>query len=255
MPVSKKQNKSTVKSEKKVKAQKSKKIKPGHRLLGMISERDVHVSSWRIFRIMGEFVAGYEFLRHYKLAASVFGSARCQPSSKTYKEARKLGRMLAEAGFAVITGGGPGVMEAANRGAYEAGGKSVGINIQLPLEQRINPYVKESIAFNYFFVRKLMLSYASEVYIFFPGGFGTLDEFFEMITLIQTKKSHPVPVVLVDKKYWQPLLKWIDKVVYGKYKAIDKKDMDIYYLVDDAEEAFTLIKSMLTNGNGKSKKK
>lgn len=146
-------------------------------------------------------------------------------------------------------------MEAANRGAYEAGGKSVGINIQLPLEQRINPYVKESIAFNYFFVRKLMLSYASEVYIFFPGGFGTLDEFFEMITLIQTKKSHPVPVILVDKKYWQPLLKWIDKVVYSKYNAIDKQDMDIYYLADDADEAFSLVKTMLANSNGKSKKK
>ncbi len=233
---------------------KTKKIIPGHRLSGVIEERDVHVSSWRIFRIMGEFVAGYEFLRHYKLAASIFGTARCQPSSSTYKEARKLGKMLAEAGFAVITGGGPGVMEAANRGAYEVGGKSVGINIQLPFEQRINPYVKESIAFNYFFVRKLMLSYASEVYIFFPGGFGTLDEFFEMITLIQTRKSHPVPVILVDKEYWQPLLEWIDKMVYQKHKAISSEDRRIYTLVADAEEAFAVIKQMMANGN-KNKKK
>ena len=135
-------------------------------------------------------------------------------------------------------------MEAANRGAHNAGGKSVGINIQLPVEQKTNPYVKESIAVHYFFIRKLMLSFASEVYIFFPGGFGTLDEFFELITLIQTKKSKPIPIILINREYWSPLLGWIENQVYKKNNAIDREDMNIYHLVNTADEAFQLIQNL-----------
>lgn len=219
-------------------------ITPGHRIEKVIETHDDEISSWRIFKIIGEFVSGYEFLKNYRLSASIFGSARRGFEDKIYKEAQKLGYKLAKAGFAVITGGGPGVMEAANRGAYNAGGKSVGINIQLPVEQKTNPYVMESIAVNHFFIRKLMLSFAAEVYIFFPGGFGTLDEFFELITLIQTKKSKPIPIILINREYWSPLLEWIENQVYKKNNAINKEDMYIYRLVDTADEAFQLIQNL-----------
>ncbi len=236
--MSSKKEKKTKRSTKKVS------ITPDHRITKVIESYVEETSSWRIFKIIGEFVSGYEFLKNYPLAASIFGSARRGFEDEIYKEAQKLGYKLAKAGFAVITGGGPGVMEAANRGAYNAGGKSVGINIQLPVEQKANPYVRESIAVNHFFIRKLMLSFASEVYIFFPGGFGTLDEFFELITLIQTKKSKPIPIILINKEYWSPLLGWIENQVYKKNNAIDREDMYIYHLVDTADEAFQLIQNL-----------
>ncbi len=220
-------------------------ITPDHRITKVIEDKDEKISSWRIFKIMGEFVSGYEFLNNYDLAVSIFGSARRGFKDEIYKEAQQLGYKLAKLGFAVITGGGPGIMEAANRGAHKAGGRSVGINIQLPAEQQVNPYVRETIGFNYFFVRKLMLSFASEVYIFFPGGFGTLDELFELLTLIQTKKSKRIPIILVNKEYWTPLLNWINNQVFKKNNAIDKEDMDIYSLVDTADEAFLLIKKLI----------
>jgi len=205
-------------------------------------------SSWRIFKIMGEFVSGFEFLRQYGLAATFFGTARCLEKDKLYQEAVKLSQALSRMGFAIITGGGPGIMAAANQGAYEAKGSSVGINIQLPYEQRVNKYVKESRAFHYFFTRKVMLAYASEVYIFFPGGFGTLDEFFEILTLIQTKKICRIPVILFDKGFWQPLINWIENRLYKADKAIDKEDMNIYYLVDNANEAINLVKKLIKKG-------
>ncbi|MFN7088869.1 MAG: TIGR00730 family Rossman fold protein, partial [Candidatus Paceibacteria bacterium] len=153
-------------------------------------------------------------------------------------------KMAAEAGFAVVTGGGPGIMEAGNRGAAEAGGKSIGLNIKLEAEQRINPYVQESIAFHYFFVRKVMLAFAARAYVFFPGGLGTLDEFFELITLIQTKKiSEKIPVILMGKEYWSHIDKILKEVLYNEYKTIDKEDAEIYKIVDSAEEAFELIKN------------
>jgi len=164
-----------------------------------------------------------------------------------YQEACKLGSLLAKAGFAIITGGGPGIMEAANKGALEAGGRSAGINIQLINKQSTNKYVKESVAFSYFFIRKVMLAFASEVYIFFPGGFGTLDELFELTTLIQTKKIRPIPIILVDKEYWIPLLTWIEQELYRKRGAIAKEDMKIHCLVDNAQEAFDYIEQILSH--------
>ncbi|TSC74302.1 MAG: hypothetical protein G01um101444_328 [Parcubacteria group bacterium Gr01-1014_44] len=198
---------------------------------------------WRTFRILSEFVDGWQFLANFKKTVSVFGSARFPEGHRWYEEARKLGKMVAEAGFAVVTGGGPGIMEAGNRGAMEGKGDSVGLNIKLAMEQRINPYVKESTAFHYFFVRKVMLSFAARAYIFFPGGYGTLDEVFEILTLIQTKKiSDKIPVVLVGKDFWEPIDKWLKEEIYEKYQVVDKSDLDVYKVVDSAEEAFELIK-------------
>jgi uncharacterized protein (TIGR00730 family) len=193
---------------------------------------------------MAEFVEGWQFVTDYKNTVSVLGSARFKQDNPWYQEARKLGHLLAEDGIGVVTGGGPGIMEGGNRGAYEGGGDSVGINIQLPSEQRVNPYVTRSAGFYYFFVRKVMLFYTAQAYVFFPGGFGTLDEFFELVTLVQTKKvdKESVPVIVVGKDYWAPLLEYIEKDVYDRYKTIDKEDMNIYHMVDTAEEAFDIIK-------------
>jgi len=218
---------------------------PQDRIGKIVEDTDTKRSSWRIFKIMAEFVEGFEFLNQYDKAASFYGSARCGLKNKMYKEAAELAAKLSKDGFAIITGGGPGIMEAANKGAHDAKGRSVGLNIKLPLEQRINKYVDESEAFSYFFTRKVMLSIASQVYIFFPGGFGTLDELFEMITLIQTEKLDPIPIVLVGKEFWTPLLDWIEKRLYEKNKTIDKKDMLIYTLVDNADEAYTYINKVL----------
>jgi uncharacterized protein (TIGR00730 family) len=190
-------------------------------------------------------VTGFDFLKKYDLAVSIFGSTRFSRQSKYYKEAEVLAKKLAKAGFAIITGGGPGIMEAANKGAYAANGQSIGLNIQLPDLQRKNKYVKESESFHYFFVRKVMLAFASEIYIFFPGGLGTLDEFSEIATLVQTKKINPIPIILIGRDYWQPLLSWIEETVYKKYEAIDRADMEIYHLVDNTEEAWALIRKLM----------
>ena len=199
--------------------------------------------SWRIFRIMAEFVDGFNFLSKYKKTVTFFGSARFAPSNKHYKEAQELARMLARAGYTIISGGGPGIMEAANKGAVEGKGKSVGINIQLPSEQRTNPYVRESRAFYYFFTRKVMLAFSAEAYIFFPGGYGTLDEVFELMTLRQTHKINPkIPIILVGRDYWSPLCDWITNNLLKKHKTIDSADLKLWDLVDTPEEAFKLIK-------------
>lgn len=209
-----------------------------------LAKKDFRESmQWKIFRIMAEFVDGFQFLKDLKKTVTFFGSARFAPNNPYYKEARKLAGLLAKEKFTVITGGGPGIMEAANRGAYESDGESVGINIELPQGQRMNNYLKRSIGFHYFFTRKVILSFTSQAYVFFPGGFGTLDEFFEMITLIQTKKiPATIPVIVVGKAYWQKLFDWIDNELHQKNSAIDEDHMKIYQLVDSAEEAFEIIK-------------
>ena len=199
---------------------------------------------WRIFRIMAEFVDGFQFLADLKKTVTFFGSSRFTSEIPEYKEARRLAYLLGQDGFTVITGGGPGIMEAANRGAFEANAQSVGLNILLiPMEQRINDYVKKGMGFHYFFTRKVMLAFASQAYVFFPGGFGTLDEMSEIVTLIQTNKiSRDIPVVLVGKDFWEPFLVWVKEMMYDKYKAIDEGDMKLYSLVDSADEAFKIIK-------------
>lgn len=199
-------------------------------------------ANWRIFRIMSEFVDGFEFLYPLRKEVTFFGSARFDEHSHWYLQAQKLARQLAENGFTVISGGGPGIMEAANRGAYEGGGESIGLDIELPKEQRRNPYVKKGIGFHYFFTRKVMLAASAQAYVFFPGGFGTVDEFSEILTLIQTRKMEPIPCVCVGTQFWQPLNVWFKDIMLKEFDAIDLEDLDLYKIVDTAEEAFELIK-------------
>jgi hypothetical protein len=190
---------------------------------------------WRIFRIMSEFVDGFETLAGLGPAVSVFGSARTPVDSEHYNKARKLGRMLAEAGFAVITGGGPGIMEAANRGAKEAGGQSVGLNIVLPHEQKPNPHVTIQMNFHYFFARKMMFIKYANAFVVMPGGFGTMDEFFEALTLIQTEKMSTFPVYLCETKYWQGLIDWLKDSMLAA-GGISPEDLDLFSLTDSEEE-------------------
>lgn len=199
------------------------------------------IESWRVFKIMSEFVEGFDVISHYGLAATFFGSARATQNDTSYKHASELAGRLAKRGFAIITGGSSGVMQAANKGAFEAGGASVGLNINLPELQAYNPYLSERFGFDHFFVRKVMLTYASEVYVYFPGGFGTLDEFFEIVTLVQTKKIRKIPIILFGKDFWEPLIGFLNKTVYEEHKAIAREDMNLFVLVDTVDEAFDYI--------------
>jgi uncharacterized protein (TIGR00730 family) len=199
-----------------------------------------HTDPWRVLRIMGEFVEGFDSLAQLGPAVTIFGSARVTPDNPQYEQAREMARLLAEAGFAVITGGGPGIMEAANRGARDAGGQSVGCNIELPFEQGTNAYVDISINFRYFFVRKTMFIKYAEAYVIFPGGFGTMDELFEALTLIQTGKIQNFPVILFGCDYWQGLLDWIRATMLDEGK-ISPEDLNLLVVTDDVEEAVTVI--------------
>jgi len=200
---------------------------------------------WRVFRIMAEFVEGFEVMSRVGPAVSVFGSARAPASNPNYKKARRLGKMLAQEGFAVITGGGPGIMEAANRGAADGDGQSIGLNITLPFEQTPNPYANIAVDFHYFFARKVMfLKYASG-FVCFPGGFGTMDEFFESMTLIQTRKVEQFPVVLVGTEYWGELLKWIRRFMLKTNRYIDPEDLDLCTVTDDLDEVVATLKTGL----------
>lgn len=200
------------------------------------------IVSWRVFRVMSELVDGYEFLAGQKREITIFGSARTKPGSQYYNVAESLGRLLAKEKYTVITGGGPGVMEAANKGAAEAGGQSLGLNIELPQEQRVNPYVTRGLGFHFFFTRKVMLTSPSQAYVFFPGGFGTLDECFEVLTLIQTKKMPKVPVVMIGKEYWEQLDAFVQDEVLDHHGAINPADRKLYSIVDTAEAAMKIIR-------------
>src|SRR4051794_9212561 len=196
--------------------------------------------SWRIFRIMAEFVEGFESLAGIGPAVTMFGSARTPPDDPYYRAAEEIARLLAKAGFSVITGGGPGIMEAAKKGAFEAGGVSVGCNITLPQEQEANRYQTISLDFHYFYARKVMFVKYANAFICFPGGYGTLDEFFETITLIQTLKSEPFPVLLYGSDYWGGLVDWMRRQLIPHF--IDPEDIDIFRLVDNPADAVKLIR-------------
>ena len=200
--------------------------------------------TWRMFNIMAEFVEGFEVLSRIHPAVTIFGSARSHPNSFNYKTTENVARLLAENGFNVISGGGPGVMEAANKGAAAAGGKSVGLHIHLPNEQKPNKYANVQVDFKYFFVRKVMFIKYAVAYIIMPGGFGTLDELFEALTLIQTKRIKPFPVILLNSKYWKGLSDWIKETLI-KEKHVSKADLDLLRLVDTPEEAVDIIKKMV----------
>jgi uncharacterized protein (TIGR00730 family) len=192
--------------------------------------------TWRVLRITSEFIEGFDTLASVERGVAVFGSARIGPDDPHYEKARETARLLAEAGFAIITGAGPGIMEAANRGAHEAGGRSVGCNIELPFEQGANPYVDTLINFRYFMVRKTMFIKYSVAFIIFPGGFGTLDELFEALTLIQTGKIYQFPVILMGRHYWAGLIRWLQSRVLHE-KKISPGDMDLILITDDPAEA------------------
>ncbi len=205
-----------------------------------INESGDFREAWRIFRVMAEFVEGYQFLAKMGKEVTILGSARFAEDNLYYRIARELGGYLAGGGFTTITGGGPGIMEAANRGAHEAGGKSVGLNIQLPFEQRINPYVTESTAFYYFFTRKVMLTSPANAFVLFPGGFGTMDEFFEVVDLMEMGKMAQSPIVLVDSDFWNPLLNFL-KSKSASIGATDPQDIDRWTVVDNAVDAYAVI--------------
>ena len=228
-------------------------IQPRHRptederLLGRQDSSFIHTDPWRIHRITSEFVAGFDAFAEVGLAVSMFGSARTKPGDPMYAAAEATGAGFARAGYAVITGGGPGIMEAANKGAMSKNGISVGLGIELPLEQGLNEHVEIGIEFRYFFVRKTMFVKYSQAFVVLPGGFGTLDELFEALTLVQTGKITKFPIVLVDSAYWSGLLSWIRETVAGQGK-ISPSDLDLLVVADDPDEVVRIIRAAHQNG-------
>ena len=201
--------------------------------------------SWAIFKIMGEFVNGYEKLSRIGPCVSIFGSARTKPDNKYYTLAEEVAAKIVNHGYGVITGGGPGIMEAGNKGAHIAGGTSVGLNIELPFEQHDNPYIDsdKSLDFDYFFVRKVMFVKYSQGFVVMPGGFGTLDELFEAITLIQTNKIEKFPIILVGTEFWEGLMDWVKATLLSQFNNISAKDLDLIHLVDTPEEVIDILDS------------
>lgn len=201
--------------------------------------------SWAIFKIMGEFVNGFETMSRIGPCISVFGSARTKPNHKYYKLAESISQRIVEAGYGVITGGGPGIMEAGNKGAHLGGGTSVGLNIDLPFEQHDNPYIDrdKSLDFDYFFVRKVMFVKYSQGFVVMPGGFGTLDELFEAITLIQTNKIEKFPIILVGTEFWSGLFDWVKDTLLEKFENISATDLDLINLVDTEDEVIDILDS------------
>lgn len=201
--------------------------------------------SWAIFKIMGEFVNGYEKLSRIGPCISIFGSARTKPDNKYYQLAVSISQRIVEAGYGIITGGGPGIMEAGNKGAHFAGGTSVGLNIELPFEQHDNPYIDsdKSLDFDYFFVRKVMFVKYSQGFVVMPGGFGTLDELFEAITLIQTNKIEKFPIILVGTDFWSGIMAWVKETLLEKFSNISATDLDLIHLVDTEDEVINILNS------------
>jgi len=210
--------------------------------MNMDREQGLNRESWRLFRILSEFVEGFETMSSIGDGVTVFGSARTKPDNQYYQLAEHCGKQLVGAGFSVITGGGPGIMEAANKGAYEAGGNSVGLNISLPMEQHPNPFQTHELMFRYFFARKVMFVKYAKAFIIFPGGFGTMDEFFESMTLIQTLKIDPFPVILIGSSFWTGLIDWVREVMLEKEHNISPDDMKLFQIMDDVDEAVHFIK-------------
>ena len=200
-------------------------------------------NTWSVFKIMSEFVEGFEKLSNIGPCISIFGSARTKKSNPYYKDAVELAKKLTKKGYGIITGGGPGIMEAANKGAKEGNGPSVGLNIELPFEQTPNQYIdyEKSIDFNYFFVRKVMFVKYAQAFVILPGGVGTLDELFETITLIQTEKIQKIPIILYGSDYWKGLLKWMKTTVFEKEKCINQSDLDNFLLLDDIDQVIETI--------------
>jgi len=198
----------------------------------------------RLYTANDEFIRGYELIKKYPRSVSILGSARFKPDNIYYKQAESLAaRIVRELNYAVVTGAGPGIMEAANKGAFQAGGKSLGFAIKLPNEQKVNDYLTEYVEFEYFFSRKTLLFFSAETYIYYPGGFGTMDELFEILTLIQTKEIPRVPVILVGREFWTPLLKLIDDTLYHEANTINLEDQSIYKIVDNEEEIIEIIRN------------
>lgn len=207
--------------------------------------------SWGIFKIMGEFVTGYEKLSEIGPCVSIFGSARTKPDTPYYNLTVEIAQKIVEAGFGVITGGGPGIMEAGNKGAFQGNGSSVGLNIYLPFEQHNNPYIDrdKSLNFDYFFARKVMFVKYSQAFIVMPGGFGTMDELFEAVTLIQTKKIDKFPIILVGSEFWGGLIDWIKNTLITQFQNASPEDMDIFKVVDTADEVIDIIEKFYLKYN------
>lgn len=218
--------------------------------MAILKEDFTREDPWRVFRIMSEFVDGFEMLSHVKNGISIFGASQAKQNSKYYKLAEKTAYLLAKRGYSVITGAGSGIMEAANKGAKKAGGESIGLNILIPTRQKPNKYLTEVMEFRYFFCRKVMFAKYSKAFVVFPGGFGTLDEFAEGITLVQTCKIDPVPIILVGSKYWKGLLNWMKNTLL-KNKVIDKRDMKIFKVVDKPTEVLEILSGY--RGNAKNR--
>lgn len=210
-----------------------------------LSKEEIHrIIKAKVHRIDREFTEAFEFIDKYEKSVTFFGSARFAQDNPHCKKAHRLARKISKEGFTVLTGGGNGIMEAANRGAFEEKGSSVGLNIRLAHEQTLNPYTTDSVEFDYFFVRKVALSFAAEAYLFFPGGFGTFDELFSILTLIQTRKIRRVPIILVGRDYWNKVHLLIKKLMYEEHRTIEKEDMDLYIITDDDEEILEIIKKV-----------
>lgn len=209
-----------------------------------LSKKEIHLTAKeRISLITKEFTKGFEFLENYPKSVTFFGSARFDENNEYYDKARKISaKITKELGYSIISGGGPGIMEASNRGAFENGGESIGLTIELPNEQVINPYVKKQMEFYYFFSRKVCLSFAAEAYLFFPGGFGTMDEFYEILTLVQTHKIHPVPIILVGSDFWKKIENLMREEMLAK-KMIDENDLTLYTITDDEDKIIEIIKN------------